>query len=62
MVVGDTPYDAEAAAKAKLRTIGLMCGGWNERALRQAGCIAIYPDVAGLLAHYEDSPLRRQLA
>jgi HAD superfamily hydrolase (TIGR01549 family) len=58
-VVGDTPYDAEAAAKAKLRTIGLMCGGWNERDLRRAGCIAIYPDVAGLLAHYDDSPIGR---
>lgn len=27
MVVGDTPYDAEAAAKAGLRTVGLLCGG-----------------------------------
>jgi HAD superfamily hydrolase (TIGR01549 family) len=59
LVVGDTPYDAEAAAKAKLRTIGLVCGGWNERDLRRAGCIAIYPDVAGLLAHYDDSPIGR---
>ena len=58
-VVGDTPYDAEAAAKAKLRTVGLMCGGWNERDLRRAGCTAIYPDVAGLLAHYDDSPIGR---
>src|SRR5262249_28042977 len=28
VVVGDTPYDAEAAQKAGLRTIGLLCGGW----------------------------------
>ena len=28
IVVGDTPYDAEAAAKAGLRTIGLLCGGY----------------------------------
>ena len=61
IVVGDTPYDAEAAGKAKLRTIGLMCGGWSERDLRRACCIAVYPDVAGLLAHYEDSPIRKQL-
>lgn len=61
IVVGDTPYDAEAAGKAKVRAIGLMCGGWSERDLRRAGCIAIYPDVAGLLAHYEDSPIRKQL-
>jgi HAD superfamily hydrolase (TIGR01549 family) len=57
LVVGDTPFDAEAAAKANLRTIGLQCGGWNEIDLRQAGCIAIYRDVADLLAHYEESPI-----
>ena len=27
IVVGDTPYDAKAATKAGLRTIGLLCGG-----------------------------------
>jgi HAD superfamily hydrolase (TIGR01549 family) len=58
IVVGDTPYDAEAAAKAKLRTIGLLCGGWEEKELRRAGCIAIYRDPADLLARYDKSPLR----
>jgi HAD superfamily hydrolase (TIGR01549 family) len=57
VVIGDTPYDAQAAAKVKLRTVGLLCGGWNESNLRQAGCIAVYKDPADLLAHYEDSPL-----
>jgi HAD superfamily hydrolase (TIGR01549 family) len=57
LVVGDTPYDAEAATRASLCTVGVTCGGWSERELRQAGCIAIYQDAADLLAHYEDSPL-----
>jgi HAD superfamily hydrolase (TIGR01549 family) len=57
IVIGDTPYDAEAAAKANLQTIGLLCGGWREKHLRQAGCIAIYKNPADLLAHYEKSPL-----
>jgi HAD superfamily hydrolase (TIGR01549 family) len=57
IVIGDTPYDAEAAAKANLQTIGLLCGGWKEKELRQAGCIAIYKNPADLLAHYEKSPL-----
>jgi len=57
IVVGDTPYDAEAASKAGLRTIGVLCGGFPEDGLRKAGCIAIYQDPADLLAHYEDSPL-----
>ncbi len=57
IVVGDTPYDAEAAGKAGLRTVGLLCGGFPEDSLREAGCVAIYRDPADLLAHYEASPL-----
>ena len=57
VVVGDTPYDAEAAGKAGLRTVGLLCGGFPEQSLRGAGCIAIYQDPADLLARYERSPL-----
>ncbi len=57
IVVGDTPYDAEAAGKAGLRTIGLLCGGFPEDSLRKAGCIAIYQDPADLLVHYDGSPL-----
>lgn len=59
MVVGDTPYDAQAAATANLSTIGLLCGGWSEKDLRGAGCIAIYRDPAELLARYEESPIGR---
>ena len=59
VVVGDTPYDAQAAAKADLHTIGLLCGGWNEKELRGAGCIAIYRDPAELLARYRESPIER---
>jgi len=57
VVVGDTPYDAEAAAKAGLRTVGLLCGGFPEEDLRSAGCVAIYRDPADLLARFEESPL-----
>ncbi|RKK02137.1 HAD family hydrolase [Pseudoroseomonas wenyumeiae] len=57
VVIGDTPYDAEAAAKAGIRTIGMLCGGFPEQSLRAAGCIAIYRDPAHLLAEYEASPL-----
>ena len=57
IVVGDTPYDAEAAGKGGLRTIGVLCGGFPEDSLRKAGCIAIYQDPADLLARYESSPL-----
>jgi HAD superfamily hydrolase (TIGR01549 family) len=57
VVVGDTPYDAEAAGKAGLQTIGLLSGGFPEEDLRAAGCAAIYRDPADLLANYDTSPL-----
>ncbi|MEN0075992.1 MAG: HAD family hydrolase [Paracraurococcus sp.] len=57
VAIGDTPYDAEAAGKAGMRTIGVLCGGFPEQALRDAGCIAIYRDPAHLLEEYETSPL-----
>ncbi|HEV7255927.1 MAG TPA: HAD family hydrolase [Mesorhizobium sp.] len=57
IVVGDSPYDALAAAKAGIRTVGLLSGGFPEAELRQAGCIAIYKDPQDLLQHFESSPL-----
>jgi HAD superfamily hydrolase (TIGR01549 family) len=53
VVVGDTPYDAEAAMKANLPTIGVLCGGFPEDQLRAAGCVRIYRDPADLLANYD---------
>jgi HAD superfamily hydrolase (TIGR01549 family) len=57
VVVGDTPYDAEAAMKAGIRPVGVLCGGFPEAELRAAGCLAIYRDPAELLARYDRSPL-----
>jgi phosphoglycolate phosphatase-like HAD superfamily hydrolase len=57
VVVGDTTYDAIAAGKVGLKTVGLLCGGTPLQALRAAGCIAIYKSPADLLAKFEDSPL-----
>jgi HAD superfamily hydrolase (TIGR01509 family) len=57
IAIGDTPYNAEAAAKAGIRTIGMLCGGWSADELRAAGCVTVYQDPADLLARYEASPL-----
>jgi phosphoglycolate phosphatase-like HAD superfamily hydrolase len=57
-MIGDTPYDVEAAARARVPAIALRCGGWwDDRAL--AGATAIYDDPADLLAHFDESPLGR---
>jgi len=57
IVVGDTPWDAIAASKAGLKTIGLLCGGFDKHDLKDAGCVAIYTNPAELLLDYEGSPL-----
>ena len=57
IAVGDTPYDAQAAAAAGIRCIGLLSGGWEEKELRKAGCIAIYRDAADLLEQFSASPI-----
>jgi HAD superfamily hydrolase (TIGR01509 family) len=57
VVVGDTPYDAEAARQAGLSSIGVLCGGFPEEALRSAGCIAVFAGPAELLERYDASPL-----
>jgi HAD superfamily hydrolase (TIGR01549 family) len=60
VVIGDTPYDAEAAGRAGLSTIGFRCGGFAEAGLRDAGCFAIYDGPADLLARYDGSVLGKR--
>jgi HAD superfamily hydrolase (TIGR01509 family) len=56
MMIGDTPYDVEAAARAGIRAIALRSGGgWSDIDLQ--GATAIYTDPADLLAHLDESPL-----
>jgi HAD superfamily hydrolase (TIGR01549 family) len=50
VVVGDSPFDAEAAKRAALRVVGVRCGGFPEAVLREAGASALYDDPAALLA------------
>ena len=57
VVIGDTPYDIEAAKKIGLPTIALLCGGFSEDELRADGAVAIFRDPADLLANYQRSPL-----
>lgn len=59
IVIGDSPYDAEAAKRASLATVGVRCGGFPESRLREAGCIAIYQDPEDLLRNYDSSPLAK---
>ncbi len=57
VAIGDTPYDAQAAGKAGMRTIGVLSGGFTETDLRAGGCVAVYPGVGALLACFGASLL-----
>jgi membrane protein len=57
IVIGDTPYDIEAARKCGIAAVGLRSGGFRDAALLAAGAIALYDGVAALLADYDTSPL-----
>ena len=59
VAIGDSPYDAEAASKAKIRTIGVLCGGFTEDRLRHAGCLEVYPGPATLFACFEETLLAK---
>lgn len=55
VVIGDTAYDAEAAGKIGLKTIGVLSGGWAQSELINAGCREVYVNVAAILENYEKS-------
>lgn len=57
IVIGDTPYDIEAAHNCGIAGTGLRSGGFPDAALLAAGAIALYDGVAALLAAYDTSPL-----
>ena len=52
VMIGDTKFDIEAAAKADVPVIALRSGGASDSDLQ--GAIAIYDDPADLLAHFTE--------
>lgn len=55
VMIGDTPYDIEAAGRIGLRTIAFRCGGFSEQDLADA--LAIYDDPQDLVNRYDESLL-----
>jgi HAD superfamily hydrolase (TIGR01509 family) len=57
VMLGDTPYDVEAALRAHIEFVGVECGGWSRSDL--AGAVQVYASPADLLEHYEGSVFAR---
>jgi phosphoglycolate phosphatase-like HAD superfamily hydrolase len=58
VMIGDTPYDAEAALGAGTSAAGLLTGGFAREALAEAGCFVVAKELQDLLACLESGPSR----
>ena len=58
VMVGDTPWDVKAAARADVGTLAVMTGGFSEQELREAGALDVFESVAELRERLDDTPLR----
>ena len=59
-MLGDTPYDVDAAAKCGVACVAVRCGGWDDDALE--GAVAIYDDPADIVRHLQDWALPKSIA
>jgi HAD superfamily hydrolase (TIGR01549 family) len=57
IMIGDTPYDVDAARRANVRMIAFECGGWGRTDLQ--GATEVYRGASELLDRYEESVLAR---
>ena len=57
VMLGDTPWDCEAAGRAGVETVTLMTGGFSEQELREAGAVAVFESIPDLLDGIADTPL-----
>lgn len=58
VMVGDTVWDVEAAARVEVKTIGLLTGGFSDSELRDAGAVDVFESPRDLLEHLDSTPLR----
>ena len=58
LVIGDSPFDMQAAVRCAMLPIAVRSGGFDDDALTHAGAALIVDDVAALLARFDDTPLR----
>jgi len=57
VMLGDTPWDCEAAEKAGVPTVALMTGGFSEQELREGGAVAVFESIPALLDRLGETPL-----
>jgi HAD superfamily hydrolase (TIGR01549 family) len=56
VMLGDTPWDVEAARKAGIETVCLLTGGFSEQELRDAGAVAVFESIGDLRERLDETP------
>ncbi len=56
-MLGDTPWDVEAARRSGLETVAVVTGGYSEQELREAGAVAVFESLEELRARLEETAL-----
>jgi HAD superfamily hydrolase (TIGR01549 family) len=57
VMVGDTPWDVEAAERAGVPTVAVLTGGFAEQELRDAGAVAVFTSIVDLRRELAATPL-----
>jgi HAD superfamily hydrolase (TIGR01509 family) len=57
VMIGDSVWDVEAAAKVGVPTIGVLTGGFSRAELAEAGAVSVYESVAELRERLDETPL-----
>ena len=57
VLVGDSTFDCEAAARAQVPAVAVLTGGFSEQELRQAGAGSVFESLTELCERLDETPL-----
>ena len=57
VLVGDSTFDCEAAARAEVPAVAILTGGYSEQELRQAGAGSVFESLTELCERLDETPL-----
>jgi HAD superfamily hydrolase (TIGR01549 family) len=57
VMVGDSTFDCQAAARAGVPTLAILTGGFSEQELREAGAASVFESLSELCEHLDETPL-----
>jgi len=57
VLVGDSSFDCEAAARAEVPSVAILTGGFSEQELRKAGAGSVFESLGELCERLDETPL-----